>query len=185
MKKILVFMLLLFIIPSNTALAHTGMTNSSPADGEEVVGEVHEVALEFNTSIESTSTVKVSDENGEEIDINNIVIDDRVMTGAFMSPLDNGTYTVDWKIIGEDGHPIQGSYIFVVSQEEPVGTTTKDEASTETPESSNGQTIDVPAEQPMEDPSKIASNDVLVVILVLLFTIAGGFVGWIIGRRQK
>ena len=47
------------------------------------------------------------------------------MTAGFLSPLDNGTYTVEWKIIGADGHPIQGTYSFMVNQdelEEPIVT---------------------------------------------------------------
>ena len=103
---------------SSAVSAHTGLTSSSPADGEEVAEDVHEIVLEFNTKIETTSTVKVFNENKEEIIISNTQVNDNMMTGGFMSPLDNGTYTVEWKIIGADGHPIQGTYSFMVSQDE-------------------------------------------------------------------
>lgn len=176
MKRIISATLILLFAFSSSAYAHTGLTSSSPADGDDINEDVYEI---FNTKIELTSTVKVFNENNEEIASNTQVIDN-VMTSGFMEPLENGTYTVEWKIIGADGHPIQGNYSFNVNQEEITDPAVSGES---------GETTDTPTEEPVEQPvevhSKIASNDVLVVILVILFTLAGGFFGWIIGRRQK
>jgi copper resistance protein C len=185
MKRIICSTLILLFAFTTTVSAHTGLTSSSPAGEEDITEDVYEIVLEFNSKIESTSTVKVFDESKEEIIISNTQVSDNVMTGSLMSPLDNGTYTVEWKIIGADGHPIQGTYSFMVSQdelEEPVVTEEKQETFVVVPKE---ESIEEPVEQSIEDSSKIASNDVLVVILVILFTIAGGFIGWIIGRRQK
>jgi len=169
---------------SSVGYAHTGLTNSSPADGVEVAEDVEQIVLEFNTKIETTSSVKVVNEIEEEMIIKDTQVSDSVMTADFMSPLDNGTYTVEWKVIGADGHPTQGTYSFTVNQEE-----IEEPAVTEEPVEMEEveETPAAPVEESVEeqDSSKIASNDVLVVILVILFTIAGGFVGWIIGRRQK
>ncbi|WP_203247674.1 copper resistance CopC family protein [Sporosarcina beigongshangi] len=180
MKRIISATLILLFAYTSTVSAHTGLTSSSPANGEEVAEEVYEIVMEFNSKIESTSTVKVFNEIKEEIIIGNTQVTDNVMTGGFMSPLENGTYTVEWKIIGADGHPIEGTYSFIVNQEE-LEDPSKSEESRETP----AEPIEDPVEQLVEVPSKVASNDVLVVILVALFTIAGGFFGWIIGRRHK
>ncbi|PID03720.1 copper resistance protein CopC [Sporosarcina sp. P2] len=184
MKKILSAMLIFLLAFSSVSYAHTGLTSSSPADREDVSEDVHEIVLEFNTKIETTSTVKVFNENKEEVVISNTQASDNVMTGGFMSPLDNGKYTVEWKIIGADGHPIQGTYSFTVSQDEMEDPAVPEETE-ETPTTPLEESIEKPVEQATEDTSKIASNDVLVVILVILFTIAGGFFGWIIGRRQS
>ncbi|QUW20943.1 copper resistance protein CopC [Sporosarcina sp. Marseille-Q4063] len=183
MKRSIIITLLLLIMSSNAVYAHTSLTNSSPIDGEEINEEVHEIELEFNTKIETTSTVKVFDENEEEVTLNTQV-NDNVMTGGFISPLDNGTYTVEWKIIGADGHPIQGTYSFTVNQNE-IDDTAVPEETDETPAEPKEESLEKPVEQAIEDSSKIASNDVLVVILVTLFTIAGGFIGWFIGRRKS
>lgn len=183
-KNIVLLTILLLIISANSVSAHTGLTSSSPADGEVIAEDVHEIELEFNTKIETTSTVKVFNENNEEISVGAIQVNENMMTGGFLSPLSNGTYTVDWRIIGADGHPIQGTYSFIVNQaelEDPIVSEETQEISAEPIE----EAVEKSVEQPVEVPSKIASNDVLVIILVVLFTIAGGFFGWIIGRRQK
>lgn len=184
MKRIISATLILFFAFTTTVSAHTGLTSSSPADGEDITEDVHEVLLEFNSKIESTSTVKVFNENKEEIIVSNIQTSENVMTGAFMSPLDNGTYTVEWKIIGADGHPIQGTYSFMVSQDELEDPAVPEETQ-ETPVVPLKGSVEKPVERAIEDSSKIASNDVLVVILVILFTVAGGFFGWILGRRKS
>ncbi|MFC5591480.1 copper resistance protein CopC [Sporosarcina soli] len=183
-KNIVLLTILLLIISANSVSAHTGLTSSSPADGEGIAEDVHEIELEFNTKIETTSTVKVFNENNEEISVGAIQVNENMMTGGFLSPLSNGTYTVDWRIIGADGHPIQGTYSFIVNQaelEDPIVS----EETQEIPAEPIEEAVEKSVEQPVEVPSKIASNDVLVIILVVLFTIAGGFFGWIIGRRQK
>lgn len=169
---------------TTTVSAHTGLTSSSPARGTEVTEDVYEIVLEFNSKIESTSTVRVFDESKEEIIISTTQVSGNRMKGGFLAPLNNGTYSVEWKIIGTDGHPITGTYSFVVSQvelEETVGTEEKKETSVVPKKES----IEELVEQSIEDSSKIASNDVLIVILIILFTLAGGFFGWILGRRQK
>ena len=183
MKRIPSATLIFMLAFSSVGYAHTGLTNSSPADGEDITEDVHEIELEFNTKIETTSTMKVFNDSKEEIIISNTQVSDNVMTGGFMSPLDNGTYTVEWKIIGADGHPIQGNYSFMVNQDKSEDPVVPEEIE-ETPAAPEEESVEKPVEQAIEDSSKVASNDVLVVILVILFTIAGGFLGWFIGRRK-
>lgn len=181
--KRIIFSTLIFIFTlSASVYAHTGLTKSSLSDGEVITEDIYEVKLEFNTEIES-GTVKVINKENEEIGIN-VLVSNNGMTGGFMTPLDNGIYTVEWKIIGVDGHPIQGEYPFTVNRE---GSQNQIEAEdTEEPSDIPGEEIEEKKiELPIESSTKLASNDILVVILVVLFTIAGGFFGWIIGRGQN
>lgn len=141
MKRIICATLILFFAFTTTVSAHTGLTSSSPAGGEDITEDVYEIVLEFNSKIESTSTVKVFDESKEEIIISTTQVSGDMMTGGFLSPLDKGTYAVEWKIIGTDGHPIQGTYSFMVSQfEEPVVTEEKQEMSVVPKKESNRRT---------------------------------------------
>ncbi|MCM3639325.1 copper resistance protein CopC [Sporosarcina luteola] len=183
MKRIIIAALILMFAFSASASAHTGLTSSTPSDGDIIADDIYEITLEFNTNIESTSTVKIFSENNEEI-TGNTIVNDNVMISGFNEPLDDGIYTVEWKIIGADGHPIQGTYSFEVNQEELNDPADSGESG-ETTNAPREVSVEKSEEQMVEVPSKIASNDLLVIILVVLFTIAGGFFGWIIGRRQK
>ncbi|TXK90431.1 copper resistance protein CopC [Parageobacillus sp. SY1] len=33
-----------------------------------------------------------------------IIVKDNQLIGTFSTPLENGSYTIVWKIVGEDGH---------------------------------------------------------------------------------
>ncbi len=57
------------------------------------------------------------DSNKQEIKLDKVLLKEKVMTGILSQPLSNGTYEVQWTIVGEDGHPIQGKYSFSVKRE--------------------------------------------------------------------
>ena len=53
--------------------------------------------------------------DGESITLGNFVIEDGEMWATFLQPIENGDYKVEWKIIGADGHPINGEFSFSVN----------------------------------------------------------------------
>jgi methionine-rich copper-binding protein CopC len=114
--NVLVFMFLfcLALFPTS-ALAHTGLEKSTPED-KQVVEEVKEIILEFNTKVEKTSSVHVKNEKGEVVELSNMKFEGKVIKGEITKPLDDGSYTVTWKIIGADGHPVEGAFSFVVKK---------------------------------------------------------------------
>ncbi|WP_075619140.1 copper resistance CopC family protein [Paenisporosarcina indica] len=113
MKKIFLT-ILFFVLFSNSVSAHSTIINSTPSDGETVKEQLSVIDMQFNTSIENMSTFTLKDVSGGEIPVNTSVNGDR-LSGTVESPLQNGEYTVDWNIIGDDGHPITGSYSFSVA----------------------------------------------------------------------
>ncbi|MCY9696167.1 copper resistance CopC family protein [Paenibacillus alginolyticus] len=102
---------------SNPALAHTGFDKSSPPANAVVTDELKELTLTFEGKLESLSTFKLFDSNKQETKLDKVLLKDKVMTGTLTQPLSNGTYEVQWTIVGEDGHPIQGKYSFSVKRE--------------------------------------------------------------------
>lgn len=121
-RAFLSFVLLSLVLIPTSAFAHTGLENSTPQD-QQVVTEVKEIVLEFNTKVEKTSNFTVKSEQGEVIEVSNVQINGKVMKGDITKPLQDGSYTVNWKIVGTDGHPIEGKFSFVVKNsrlENPV-----------------------------------------------------------------
>ncbi|MFD1130573.1 copper resistance protein CopC [Paenibacillus provencensis] len=106
---------LFFYFPS-LALAHTQIEESFPTDGEVVTTEFSEITLTFNTSIEALSSFKLFDQNNQEVPLNDIILETNRMERHITDGTDlkNGEYTVEWKIVGKDGHPIEGEYNFTV-----------------------------------------------------------------------
>ncbi|MFS0921297.1 copper resistance protein CopC [Brevibacillus sp. 179-C 1.1 NHS] len=116
--KIFVFLTLLcFMLVPSVTFAHTGLDKSIPTEGE-TIQDLKEISLTFETKIEKGSTFSLVSEQGESIPVENITINDKVLGGTVSNSVKNGTYTVKWKIIGVDGHPIEGTYSFVVKAED-------------------------------------------------------------------
>jgi copper resistance protein C len=113
-KWLILTAFVLAILAPTSAFAHTGLKSSTPANKQIVDAEVNEIKMIFNTDIEKLSSFKVVDAQGTEYEIADKSVDKSSMSGGLNSPLKDGEYTVDWKIIGKDGHPIKGSFAFSV-----------------------------------------------------------------------
>lgn len=123
MKKIIILALLCVLAMPLTALAHTTLTESNPAEGEVLTEVPKSIELTFGTAIEEGSTMELQGENSTYT-FENISVSDNNLSGAVNEELGNGQYIIVWKIIGEDGHPIEGEIPFGIdaepAAEEPV-----------------------------------------------------------------
>lgn len=123
MKKIIVLALLCVFAMPLTALGHTTLTESNPAEGEVLAEVPTNIELTFGTVIEEASTMELQGENSTYT-FEDITVSDNMLSGTVNENLENGQYIIAWKIIGEDGHPIEGEIPFGIdaesAAEEPV-----------------------------------------------------------------
>lgn len=117
MKKILVGIFIILFMFQTSTFAHSTLTKSSPADGQIAGNNLNELILEFDTPIENTSTITLISETGEQIPVE-VSVDNNTIVGKINAQLKQGTYQVSWDIVGEDGHPINGTYLFMVDASE-------------------------------------------------------------------
>ncbi|MGH2381156.1 MAG: copper resistance CopC family protein [Candidatus Limnocylindria bacterium] len=106
------------------ALAHTELTEASPADGAQLDEPPTEVVLTFEGEISEDSTFTVTAADGTEVGSGELDLDvaDRNVLRGDVSVTADGTYTVAYSIVGEDGDPIEGELSFTVGEAAP-GTT--------------------------------------------------------------
>jgi hypothetical protein len=107
-------MAVLLIFPS-AVMAHTHMTSSLPEEGSTVTEPLKTIELTFDTKIESLSSMKLV-KDGSEVPVE-VKAEGEKLVGTPQSELENGAYTAEWKIIGEDGHEMEGTLAFNVQQE--------------------------------------------------------------------
>jgi copper resistance protein C len=117
LKKIIVIIFSIFIMIPSIVSAHTALESSNPSEGQVVTEDLKEIILTYKTPIEELSTMKLF-KDGNEVAISNFQIQEKQMIATFSEPLENGTYKVQWSIVGEDGHPITGEINFVVQKEQ-------------------------------------------------------------------
>lgn len=168
MKKFILLLFSILLMVPSIVSAHTGLTSSTPSEGQVLKGDLQEITLSFNTDIEVLSTMILL-KDGMEIPIDNIQVEGQQMKGTLSRPLENGSYITKWKIVGTDGHMIEGEFPFNVQNaqiEEKLENPTLSE------ENQEGKTEKPHAEEPkkigVNSPSKSLTIAVLVASLAVL-----------------
>ncbi|RFU62031.1 copper resistance CopC family protein [Peribacillus glennii] len=115
LKKLVLLLMFILLVPNITS-AHTGLSSSSPKEGQAVTEDLKEITLTYETKIEKLSSMKLK-KAGTEIPLRQTKVLDNQMIGILSEPLSNGPYVIEWKIVGADGHPITGKVSFKVQLE--------------------------------------------------------------------
>ncbi|MCM3597977.1 copper resistance protein CopC [Metabacillus idriensis] len=184
-KNTLLIFFMLILIPT-MASAHTALTSSNPEEGEVVQESLNEVSVQFETEIEEISTLKLIKED-QEIPFQEVKVESQQMIGKLKDPLANGTYTIQWTIVGEDGHPISGEVPFLVKGTEPaVDSNSPDETKEETNKEkaeSNSTTENNPKEK--QDNETDESSTPFALMLIVAFTIILGVSIGLIFKKKR
>ena len=110
-RPVILFALLFFVL---TARAHSPLSSTAPTNGAVVDSVPLAVSLTFKRLFRLTRvTSTVADTPAEKLDISHI--DD--FARSFELPLVSkgaGTYRIEWRGLGEDGHVQKGHFSFTV-----------------------------------------------------------------------
>lgn len=94
------------------AQAHTTLKSSSPAK-DATVSSPSEIVLTYNDNV-ILPQVRVTGEDGRTHQAGNPTAVDSKVTQPIGATLPPGRYTVAWRVVASDGHPISGTYRFRV-----------------------------------------------------------------------
>jgi len=103
------------LAPALPAWAHSRLLQTAPAGSATVTAPVSEVTLTFNEHVhQQFSIVVVSGPGGVSYSDGHVqVVDDVVHQKVY--PLRSGSYTVEWRVVSADTHPVQGTFGFTVT----------------------------------------------------------------------
>jgi len=97
------------------AEAHDALAEANPAQGQTITTQLEEVTLTFNeaplSGLQGGIVVQVVGPGGQEATTGTVRIADRTLARSVQMN-DRGEYTVTWRTVSADGHPIDGSYTF-------------------------------------------------------------------------
>ncbi|MFJ9523432.1 FixH family protein [Kitasatospora sp. NPDC101801] len=109
---------LLLIGGAGTAAAHATLVSTDPANNAVVATAPATVTLTFSEGVSlSPDSVRVLGPDGTSVDSGEPGhVDGKAATArvALRSGLANGTYTVAWRAVSEDSHPIGGAFTFSI-----------------------------------------------------------------------
>ncbi|MEX3611463.1 copper resistance CopC family protein [Rothia sp. LK2588] len=110
----------LAVLGLNPALAHDELVSTNPAQNEQLTEAPQKITMKFSgdiTNVAGANQVQVKDSSGKDVTRGEAKIDGTTVTQPITG---NGsqdeTYTVTWRVVSSDGHPIQGDFPVVVGQ---------------------------------------------------------------------
>lgn len=115
------------------ALAHDALKSSDPAKNAEVE-TVEEVSLEFTARVR-LPVVVVTGADGKRHESGKPSVDGPVVTQRLNGSLPKGKYTIAYRVVSSDGHPIQGEIPFTVTRGPQPSPSPTPEAASPSPES--------------------------------------------------
>ena len=106
------------LVATPSALAHATLDSSTPSN-DEVLGRAPErVVLRFDEPVESAfGSVRVYDGSAKPVDDGRTTRPDRrAIAVGLPSDLPRGTYTVAWRVLSADSHPVSGAFVFHIGK---------------------------------------------------------------------
>lgn len=101
------------LLAASPAFAHAALKVSAPTSGATVAAP-HDLSLTFSEKVHLTA-VKLT-AGGK--DVSGVQVDHGAPAATFTVPLPHlapAKYDVRWSAIGDDGHPVNGTFTFTVS----------------------------------------------------------------------
>ena len=112
------------LVAPPSAFAHASLVATTPTGGAVLERSPTEVVLRFDEPVSTVAgSVRVFDGEVQRVDSGEVTkpSSDEVAVGL-PAGLADGTYTVAWRVLSADSHPIRGAFVFSVG--EPTGDAT-------------------------------------------------------------
>jgi methionine-rich copper-binding protein CopC len=104
------------LLTAGPAAAHDAAESSSPADGATVATPPAKVSITFNKNpLGLGAQVKISDSAGTDWADGKVEIVDNVASQSLREGAPAGKYTVAWRVVSSDSHPIEGTFVFTAT----------------------------------------------------------------------
>lgn len=160
------------LLGMNPAAAHDELVSTNPADGATLTEAPASLELTYSGDImdvDGANQVRVTNAAGESVTDGDPDIDGKVVTQDLATAAADGTYTVTWRVVSSDGHPIQGTFTYTVGQGSKVADATTQAATTGAaePSAENTGTSASVASDPVSQASEGLSTPLKVVLALV------------------
>ena len=102
------------------AAAHDAAESTSPAQGASVPAPPEQVSVTFNKNpLGMGASISIKDAAGAEWAEGAVEIVDNVASRKVRAGAPAGQYTVAWRVVSSDSHPIEGTFVFAAASAAP------------------------------------------------------------------
>lgn len=153
------------VLGGTTASAHDTVLGTAPGDGETLTTAPTQVSVELSAVPQAIgSRMLVTSSDGTVLFDGEPTITDRVASVELPAVANDG-YTVAWRLVSSDGHPIDGTFGFVVDDpaavapaEDPTMETQAETDPTTDAETSEAATSEAATDEPTTDAADASSS---------------------------
>lgn len=118
MLAVLIALIACVMLPAS-AFAHGRLKSSLPAAGAHLAQVPAQIRLDFSESPELTfSAIRLLTSDEREIPLGTLGYANdsrRALVASVQGAMAAGAYTVSWQMAGDDGHPVRGTFEFVIA----------------------------------------------------------------------
>jgi copper resistance protein C len=166
------------------ALAHDTLKSSSPAKNAKVES-LEEVRLEFSAKVRMPFVIVRGDADAQ-LQSGKPELDGSVVTQAVDGPLPDGKYTIAYRVVSSDGHPIEGEIPFRV---EGAKTPSPSASASETAPPSSAAAA-APAQPTSAAPEQASAEEQQggsfpIWLIIVVGALVGIGIGFLLSSRKK
>lgn len=164
---------------------HAFVTGESPAPNSILETPPKEVKITFNSKVEKDFSIKLMNENQQEITpLNSEITTDQKEIKLQLPTLECGNYIVEYYVVSSnDGHPVQGSFTFQVKPPQQLHTNEETKLDTDKIEVTPSENEGASNEQTIQKSSINASEIVIYMLRAIYYIGLLALIGWVIGWR--
>ncbi|MEX1908359.1 copper resistance protein CopC [Janibacter sp. Y6] len=145
------------------ASAHAALVRSSPTSGSTLTAVPPEVALTFNESIDPQFTSVSVRSGSTTASTGKPTVEGPTVYQSLDPRMDEGTYTVSYRVTSADGHPVSGSYTFTYKSSggedpEPSGSSTSEPSTTSSTSEPSTSSTSEPSSSSTSEPSSTSTT---------------------------
>lgn len=173
---------------ASPAWAHTAFASSDPAEGAEVSAP-RTVTVEFTGALLEIGSRLAIVQGDTRVDLEPVVSGTAV-TADVPDALAPGQWTLAYRVVAEDGHPLDGEISFtVVGQVEPTETSVAASPDvTESPTAAPSSTVDpspAPTSAPLAEADGLGTGARIGILVVAALAVAGMVAAVLVNQRRR
>lgn len=117
---VLAALFLVLIQTAGPASAHATLVGSNPEDGASIDSEPTTVTLTFNEDVSTPAQLQVTAPDGTTLAEKDATVDGTKVTQSIRNAGLAGTYTIAYRVVSADGHPVSGELTYDVTSGKQV-----------------------------------------------------------------
>lgn len=193
MKRLIavVGMLLLVVLSAGVAQAHSELVSTTPEDGQVLDAPPTELTFTFNEDLlPDFVNVVATDPGGQVVELAVSGVSGPTATVAWPAQAPGGEWRVDYRVVSQDGHPVEGSIAFAYAATSPTPSPTS-AAPSPAPTTSSAEPAPEPTSAqpspsvtPASESSGLSSGWLIAIIAVVAIVVIA-VIGLLARRRSS